>query len=61
MSNEQILTQLWARSGLDIDEQRLRIFRIMSARQQREILEWILDLIKRESTNQTNKKTEVTR
>jgi hypothetical protein len=50
MSNEQILAQLWASSGLAIDEQRLRIFKLMTVSQQREILE----SIKRESTNQNN-------
>lgn len=51
MSNEQLLTQLWAASGLAIDEQWLRIFKLMTATQQREILEQI----EREAMNQTNK------
>lgn len=50
MGNEQILSQLWDTAGQSIDEQRLRIFRIMTASQQREILE----SIKRDSMNQTN-------
>ena len=56
MSNEHILAQLWAHAGQSIDEQRLRIFRIMTASQQREVL----DKIERESTNQANKNKEVT-
>ncbi|MCF7960758.1 MAG: hypothetical protein K9M08_08440 [Pirellula sp.] len=50
MSNEQ-LAKLWEQAGMVIDEQRLRIFRLMTASQQREILAQI----EREQANQTNK------
>lgn len=39
MCNEQLLAQLWEKAGMVIDEQRLRIFRLMTASQQREILD----------------------
>lgn len=38
MSNEQVLIHLWALAGHAIDEQRLRIFRMIDDNQQREIL-----------------------
>ena len=53
MSNEQRLAQLWDQAGQVIDPQRLRIFGLMTAREQREILKQI----ERELTNQTNKNT----
>ena len=55
MSNEQRLAQLWDQAGQSIDEQRLRIYRLMNAKQQREILKQI----ERELTKQTNKNTGV--
>ena len=51
MSNEQLLAKLWEQAGMVIDEQRLRIFRLMTASQQREIIAQI----EREQANQTNK------
>ena len=56
MTNEQRLAQLWAYAGQSIDEQRLRIFRLMTANEQREILEQI-EQIEREQTMKINKNT----
>lgn len=41
MSNEQTLVQLWTQAGQSIDEQRLRIFRLLSESEQRAIIESI--------------------
>ena len=54
-TNEQILTQLWVTAGESIDHQRLRIFRLMTAPQQREVLEQI----ERERPTKTNETTRV--
>jgi len=51
MSNEQLLAKLWEQAGQSVDQQRLRIYRLMSPDQQREILAQI----EREQANQTNK------
>ena len=40
-ANEQTLVQLWNQAGHAIDETRLRIFKLMSDCEQREILESI--------------------
>jgi len=45
MSNEQTLVQLWQQAGMDIDETRLRIFRLMSQSEQKAILESIANEI----------------
>jgi len=45
MSNEQSLVQLWTQAGMDIDETRLRIFKLMSDSEQRAILESIANEI----------------
>ena len=58
-TNEQRLAHLWASAGMSIDEQRLRIFRLMSGSQQ----ELVIHEITKETTvslastptNQTNK------
>ncbi len=50
MSNTAILVDLWAKSGQSIDQQRLRIFKLMTSNEQREILEQI----ERELTMKTN-------
>ena len=41
MSNEQTLCQLWQQAGQTIDEQRLRIFRLLSVSEQRAIIELV--------------------
>lgn len=44
-TNEQLLIELWQRSGEQLDEQRLRIFRLMSPNQQAELLATIKNII----------------
>jgi hypothetical protein len=51
MSNEQLLAKLWEQAGQSVDQQRLRIYRLLSPDQQREIIAQI----EREQANQTNK------
>lgn len=55
MSNEQRLIALWVTAGQSIDPQRLRIFRLMTAYQQREIVA----TIERELTTYRNREQQV--
>ena len=41
MTNSEVLINLWRQAGQSIDEQRLRIFRLLSDREQRAIIELV--------------------
>ena len=41
MTNSEVLINLWHQAGQSIDEQRLRIFRMLSDREQRAIIELV--------------------
>ncbi len=48
MSNTQILIDLWAKSGQSIDQQRLRIFALLSESEQLRLLDQIRSEVVRE-------------
>ncbi len=49
MSNQAILIDLWKQAGQEIDQQRLRIFKLMSESEQQRLLDQIRDELKQPS------------
>ena len=48
MTNAQILVDLWSKAGQSIDEQRLRIFALLSESEQKKLLDQIKSEVVRE-------------
>ncbi len=48
MTNTQILVDLWAKAGQTVDDQRLRIFALLTESEQRKLLDQIRSEVIRE-------------